>query len=208
MLTAQVWRLLGAASALAAMVAPAAAHHPMGGELPETFMEGLLSGLGHPVIGPDHLAFILAVGIAAAVLPGGVGLIAAFIAASTAGVLMHVGAVDVPMAEALVAGSVILAGALVAMGYRANGGVWLALGVLAGLVHGYAFGEAVIGADRAVLGAYLVGLAAISAAMAAAAMVATRTLVATAPHRDTYLRTAGIVVGCVGVGMLAKGLLG
>ncbi len=207
MLTAQVWRLLGAASALAATVAPAAAHHPMGGKMPETFIEGLLSGLGHPVIGPDHLAFILAVGIAAAVLPAGVGLIGAFIAASTAGVLMHVGAVNVPMVEVLIAGSVILAGALVALGHRANGGVWLALGVLAGLVHGYAFGEAVVGADRAVVGAYLAGLAVISAAMATGAMVATRTLVAK-PRRDVYLRTAGVVVACVGVAMLANGLVG
>ena len=36
---------------------PAAAHHPMGGTPPSTFVEGLLSGFGHPVIGPDHLAF-------------------------------------------------------------------------------------------------------------------------------------------------------
>ena len=27
----------------------------MGGKTPSTFAEGLLSGLGHPVIGPDHL---------------------------------------------------------------------------------------------------------------------------------------------------------
>ena len=39
---------------------PAEAHHVMGGRMPSTFMEGLLSGLGHPVVGLDHLAFIVA----------------------------------------------------------------------------------------------------------------------------------------------------
>src|SRR5262249_29863369 len=43
------------------------AHHVMGGKTPSTFVEGLLSGTGHPVIGPDHLAFLLAIGIAVGV---------------------------------------------------------------------------------------------------------------------------------------------
>jgi urease accessory protein len=33
------------------------AHHVMGGETPSTFVDGLLSGIGHPIIGADHLAF-------------------------------------------------------------------------------------------------------------------------------------------------------
>ena len=42
----------------------ASAHHVMGGRMPSTFTEGLLSGLGHPVIGADHLAFLVGLGIA------------------------------------------------------------------------------------------------------------------------------------------------
>ena len=38
----------------------AIAHHPMGGNTPSTLWEGLLSGVGHPIIGFDHLAFIVA----------------------------------------------------------------------------------------------------------------------------------------------------
>jgi len=45
---------------------PAWAHHVMGGKLPQTFLQGLLSGFGHPVIGIDHLAAIVGVGILAA----------------------------------------------------------------------------------------------------------------------------------------------
>lgn len=38
------------------------AHHFMEDQLPQTFAQGLLSGLAHPVIGVDHLAFIVAAG--------------------------------------------------------------------------------------------------------------------------------------------------
>jgi len=36
----------------------------MGGKTQSTFAEGLLSGIGHPKIGPGYLAFLLALGIA------------------------------------------------------------------------------------------------------------------------------------------------
>ena len=42
------------------------AHHPLGGMIPQNFMQGFLSGIGHPVIGFDHLAFVVAVGLIAA----------------------------------------------------------------------------------------------------------------------------------------------
>ena len=38
---------------------PALAHHMMGGRMPATFGEGLLSGLGHPIIGLDHFAALV-----------------------------------------------------------------------------------------------------------------------------------------------------
>jgi urease accessory protein len=34
----------------------------MGGEVPVTVWQGLLSGLGHPIIGIGHFAFIVGVG--------------------------------------------------------------------------------------------------------------------------------------------------
>lgn len=52
---------------LAAMLLlPAAsshAHHPVGGS-PETILQRFLSELGHPVIGVDHLTFVLGIGLA------------------------------------------------------------------------------------------------------------------------------------------------
>src|SRR6185436_5259329 len=85
-----------------ATAVPAEAHHVMGGRTPSTFLEGLLSGLAHPVIGLDHLAFIVAVGVAVGV--AGLNLIipALFIAASAAGVALHVRGIALPGGEMLV----------------------------------------------------------------------------------------------------------
>ncbi|MGD1951584.1 MAG: HupE/UreJ family protein [Leptolyngbyaceae cyanobacterium] len=47
---------------------PALAHHPMGGKTPSSFIEGFLSGVGHPVIGLDHLIFVIASGLLAAAM--------------------------------------------------------------------------------------------------------------------------------------------
>ena len=194
-------------AAWTAFASSALAHHPTGSKIPATFTEGLLSGLGHPVIGPDHLAFIIAIGIAAAIVPGGIGVVGAFMAASTLGVLAHFGAWNLPFAEVLVASTVIVAGILVARGRIAGSGMWLALAALAGVVHGYAFGESIVGADRGVLGAYLVGLAVISAVVAIGIMLVTRSLAGPATSGEARLRVAGAVIGAVGVVLLAGSLV-
>src|SRR5262249_16491887 len=120
---------------------PAFAHHVMGGKTPSTVMEGLLSGLGHPVIGPDHLAFLVALGIVVGVGGLNLALPALFVAAMAVGVMVHVNGIDLPTPELIVAVSVLLAGVLIAVGRALPVVVWSALFVIAGLFHGYAFGE-------------------------------------------------------------------
>ena len=199
---------LFAIAGLMAGVDPAAAHHPIGGTTPSTFMEGFLSGVGHPVIGIDHLAFIIAIGIAAAFTSGGFGIIAAFIAASSVGVLSHVAELNVPLVEPLVATSVIVAGAALAAGMTSARMGWLALAVIAGLFHGYAFGEAAVGAERNVIGAYLLGLALIQAAIAGGAMLLSRRVLLPLGQVSMPTRAAGAIIAALGVILLAGGLTG
>ena len=80
--------------------------------MPTTFLEGLLSGLSHPSVGLDHLAFILLLGVVAALIPAGLALIAAFAATAAVGAAVHAVNFDFPLSEQLVALSVVLAGAL------------------------------------------------------------------------------------------------
>ncbi|MCG6115616.1 MAG: HupE/UreJ family protein [Mesorhizobium sp.] len=154
---------------LVALTAPAYAHHPMDGAMPSTLWEGLASGVGHPVIGLDHLAFIVVAGLIAGVAGLGIFAPVAFVAASIAGVGLHLALVDLPAVELIIALSVVIVGGLVALG-RSGGGaaVWMAGFALAGIFHGYAYGEAVVGAEPTPIVAYLVGLALVQAAIAVA----------------------------------------
>ncbi len=182
-----------------AAVSPASAHHMMDGDLPSTFTQGLLSGLGHPVIGPDHLAFLIAVGVAVGVGGLSLALPIVFVAASALGVWLHVLEFNLPGVELIVAASVVLIGVLVALGRELPLVAWAALFGLAGIAHGYAYGESIVGAEPAPLWAYLIGLVIIQSALSVGVAMITRrsgeSVSAIAP------RLAGAVV--VGVGLTA-----
>jgi urease accessory protein len=177
----------------------AAAHHVMGGEMPSTFGQGFLSGLGHPVIGPDHLAFLVAVGVAVGVGGLSLALPIVFVAASAIGVALHVYGFELPGVELIVALSVVLIGALVASGRALPLAAWAALFGLAGIAHGYAYGESIVGAEPTPLWAYLIGLVIIQSALSVGVALITRrtgeSVSAIAP------RLAGAVV--LGVGLAA-----
>lgn len=139
----------------------ASAHHLMGGKTPSTFADGILSGVGHPIIGPDHLAFLVALGIAVGV--GRLSLVTPFLflLAMACGVAAHVAAVNIPTAELIVAVSVLTAGVLIALDWNIPSAAWAAIFGIAGFFHGYAYGESIYGAEPTPLAAYLVGLVAV-----------------------------------------------
>lgn len=149
-----VWSTL---AAILLTTESAQAHHPFGGETPTTFFQGFLSGLGHPVIGFDHLAFVIAVGLLAAVLRRGVWVPVAFVLATLAGTGVHLAELNLPTPELVITTSVVLFGALAVMRDRLNMVVVVLLAAIAGVFHGYAYGEAIVGAEPTPLLAYLIG---------------------------------------------------
>jgi len=103
---------------------------------------GFVSGLSHPLFGPDHLLAMVAVGLWAA-LTGGRALWAypaAFMAAMLAGGLAGAGAAGLPVVEPVILASVVVIGAAAALALRVS--LWAALPALAlfGLAHGHAHG--------------------------------------------------------------------
>ena len=181
------------------IVSDASAHHVMGGRTPATFAEGMLSGLGHPIIGPDHLAFLLALGVAVGVFRLSLVNPLLFLVAMAAGVAAHVAGIALPGAEFIVAGSVLLAGAMLVIEREIPAPWWTGLFVIAGFFHGYAYGESIFGAEATPLAAYLVGLVAVQTALTIGIALATRALwqaSALAP------RLAGAAVGGVGFAAL------
>jgi urease accessory protein len=178
----------------------ALSHHPMGGATPATLMQGLLSGLGHPVIGFDHLAFILAVGFVAATTKLPLAVPLSFVAASALGVLVCTAGWALPFVESLVALSVLLAGVLLLWG-GTMGGVTVALPLaLFGLFHGYAFGEAVLGAEATPVIAYLAGLAIVQSLMIYGLVFALRAAGVLAGSAASHL--AGTGAALAGVALL------
>jgi urease accessory protein len=190
-----------------ASITPALAHHPMGGVTPATFMEGLLSGFGHPIIGLDHLAFVIGVGLLAALLGHRFTLPLAFIVATVAGVGVHLASISLPAVETVIALSVLLIGALVISGARLPMLALAALFAVAGLFHGFAYGESIFGAETTPLLAYFLGFAAIQYAVAIGVGYAIQGVADLTDQAMTKIRIAGGVVAGVGLVFAANALM-
>ncbi|UYV37613.1 HupE/UreJ family protein [Rhodobacteraceae bacterium D3-12] len=196
-------KLLIATAATTLAATPALAHHPLGGLPMETFSHGLMSGIGHPVLGFDHLFFVALMGVAA--LFTGVKRLApaAYILAMMAGVLIVSFGGAVPMVETVIAISLLALGGIVLSGRAMS--LPLAAVVFAGfgLFHGAAFGgpiaeqEAAMGSG--VLIGYLIGLAVIQYAIALAAGWIAETLFNATEATAVNARLAGAMVAGVGV---------
>ncbi|MBD2429165.1 HupE/UreJ family protein [Phormidium sp. FACHB-1136] len=204
---------LGSSGLLALLLtAPALAHHPTGNQTPSTFIAGFLSGLGHPVIGLDHLAFVIAVGLLAATRVKGVTLPIAFVIAALFGTGIHLAEISLPWAEFWISASVLAIGLLIALGSQIP---TLALAVLAGfagIFHGYAYGESIIGATTAPLMAYLLGFTTIQLVIALGAFwIGRRGLefkTATEGQPSSHLRKAGWAIGGMGLALTYSQVLG
>jgi urease accessory protein len=180
--------------------APAAAHHVMGGRTPATFFEGLLSGLGHPIIGPEHLAFLIAVGLIVGAAGLSLTLPALYVIAMAVGVALHVSGMSVPASEMAIGLSVLLAGGLILLKGPLPRFAWGLLFAAAGLFHGYAFGESIAGAERTPLGAYLLGLVLIQTTLILGITVLVRRLDVRVGNKET--RIAGLAIVALGVAAL------
>jgi len=190
-------RRLGVLAIMMVIAEPAWAHHVMGGKLPQTFLQGLLSGLGHPVIGFDHLAAIVGVGILAALAGRSAAVVLAFSVAVIAGVGLHLAKIDLPASELFVGLTTLLIGGLVIARQSMGAGLAALLFAIAGLVHGYALGESIVGAEASPLVAYLLGLLVIQTAIGISVYAAVRSL-ARWPARTAGLTAVGVLVALAG----------
>ncbi len=186
---------LGLLVSLAA--APAFAHHPMGGQTPQSFLNGLLSGLGHPRHRPR---------------PSRRGRWRRHPCGSCrprdrAGPRLqrrrHRGRRRPPCGHRpagwRVAGGPDDTGhrGLVIVRSKLPPLLAASLFALAGLVHGHALGESIVGAEPTPLAAYLLGLFVVQSAIAVAAYIATVALVRQ-PSRGLGVSAMGAIVAVIG----------
>jgi urease accessory protein len=187
---------------------PASAHHAIGGATPSNGWEGFLSGLAHPVLGLDHFAFVVAAGLIAALHRRGALIPVAFAAASLVGASVHRLALDLPAPELMISLSVLLFGVLLAARQRSLP-IVVGLTSVAGIFHGYGYGESIVGAEMAPFSAYLLGLAVVQLVLALSTQrifqMAFRPALGTG---SVIYRWAGVVIACIGLGYLSTQVLG
>jgi urease accessory protein len=159
-----------------------------------------LSGLAHPVIGLDHLAFLVAAGLIAALHRRGAMIPVAFVAASLVGTGVHVLAWNLPAPELGTALSVLLFGSLL-VARRESLAICVGLAALAGIFHGYAYGESIVGAEASPLTSYLLGLALVQLAIALSTRSVYRVTARQTP--DMTLRWVGVAICCVSIAYLS-----
>jgi urease accessory protein len=190
------------ASMLILAVAPvAAATGPVAGAgLGHAFLGGLIQ----PLLGLDHLAFLVGLGLAALAQRRRPLLPLAFIAASLAGLALRTGGGDIPYAGTLVAFTVLGLGVVLIAGLRLPLVLWLAGAALAGLLHGYMHGGA---ARAAPLGSILVfafGVALTQWGVMAAAMTLAGRFGQSADRALLTRRLAGGLVAGIGLVLVAS----
>jgi urease accessory protein len=181
--------------ALAAALAPTAGLAHSGGD----HVHGLAAGLAHPLLGVDHLAAMVAVGVLAARSPGAARLAvpAAFVVAMLAGALAAMAGVALPAVETGIALSLVVLGAGVALARPVPLALTVPLVTAFGLVHGAAHGlEAPVAGDGA---AWVAGFLATTAALHGAGVLAGLQLAG----RRAVLAGGGGVTALVGVLALA-----
>ncbi len=194
---------------LSVFAAPAMAHHALNGRVPANLFEGVLSGLAHPILGPDHFAFVVAAGLLAVLTQQGIWIPVGFCLAGLAGTGLHLMQIDLPAPEFFISLSVLAFGLLLALRQRPQAGVTIGMGAIAGLFHGYAYGEAIMGASLTPLMSYLVGFTFMQMAIA---LVAHRIGKSVMPHPQSQaalpLRFAGFLISGAGAAFLSAVLLG
>ena len=189
---------------------PALAHHPLDGRLPANFFEGMMSGFGHPIIGLDHLAFVIASGLLAVGITRGILIPIALTIATGIGAGIHLQAVDLPIPEIIIAASVVIFGVLLVL--RPNQDLVInntlfisGLAALAGIFHGHAYGEGIFGAEPTPLVAYLIGFTFIQLAISLGIYFVTSKVIKSIPFK--YITWfAGFAIASTGLVFLSSAI--
>jgi len=151
-------KTVATAIAVATLAAtPALAHHPLEGAPMETLAQGLLSGVGHPILGFDHLFFVAAMGIAALFTAARLAGPVAYVLAMVLGCGAAYAGLALPAVEIVITASLLTVGGLLASGRTLSTTATMALFAGFGLFHGAAFAGSLAGQEGGVGGAVLLG---------------------------------------------------
>jgi urease accessory protein len=178
-----------------ALGAPALAHTGIGAH-----GSGFAAGFLHPLLGLDHLLAMLGVGLWAAQLGKRATWMVpmAFVAVMVGGAALALSGASLPMVEFGIAGSVLVIGALIALGTRMPVALAMSIAGAFALFHGHAHGTELPGfAAPVAYGAGFVSATALAHAAGVGIAYAVRGQAAKLP-----VRLAGAAMAAVGGGLL------
>ena len=190
--------------ALIALLAaqPAFAHHALMPGQPLHFELAFISGIAHPMINFEHFAYVVAIGVLAAVGQGSKFLPFWFVAGTILGCLMAVSGFVIPYDKWLILVALVVIGAALVWGRQRLGIVDIGAFLVTGVLHGSVYAESIIGNVTSSVAGYLLGFAIIQTVVATGAMYAAYALW----RGDKLYENARVIGGAVaGVGLTIIG---
>jgi urease accessory protein len=163
------------------------AHHAMGGQT------------------PDNLAFVVASGLIAVGMEQGLLIPIAFAIATLIGTGIHLQGINLLFPEGIIALSVVIFGVILTLkkGLQTHSNLYTialaTLAMLAGIFHGYAYGESIIGARVAALVAYLIGFTVMQLAIASGAFFLGSVI------KEKLAKQATLISKLIGLAIMAIG---
>ncbi len=199
------------ACALIVLPGVAFANHPPDLAPEEMFTYGILSGIVYSVFGFEHLFFVLAAGLAAALAGRPYSAPAAYVVAMLGGTVLASTGMGLPIVETMIALSLLCLGGLLVWGRKARLGTTLGLFVGFGLFHGSDFGESPAaqeaGDSLEVLIGLLLGLAIVQYLVSAASARVARGWAAEDRVGAFETRLAGSAVAGIGLFLVLETVL-
>ena len=199
------------ACALIVLPGVAFANHPLDWAPEEMFTYRILSGIVYSVFGFEHLFFVLAAGLAAALAGRPYSAPAAYVVAMLGGTVLASTGMGLPIVETMIALSLLCLGGLLVWGRKARLGTTLGLFVGFGLIHGSDFGESPAaqeaGDSLEVSIGLLLGLAIVQYLVSAASARVARGWAAEDRVGDFETRLAGSAVAGIGLFLVLETVL-
>ncbi|MFM7578105.1 MAG: HupE/UreJ family protein, partial [Microcystaceae cyanobacterium] len=130
----------------------------------------------------------------------------AFVLASMLGVGTHLATLNLSGVELGVSGSVLLFGILLTLKKRPNTATLVCLSAIAGLFHGYAYGESIFGAETTPLLAYLLGFTVIQLVVTMTVFGLSKKFLSGEAQLPIG-RSAGFVLSGIGLAFLASAMV-
>jgi urease accessory protein len=205
MSSGSIFRFCAMAASLAAWPVLADNHTPE--DVPQTFAEGFIQGVGVPVISLYHLAAMVGIGILVGIAARGVVPVLAFGAAAIVGVAYQLSPYDLPADDAFVALTTMIIGLLILLRKPISPRIASGIFAVAGLVHGYSLGAVVANAGAVPVLAYVTGLLMVQTAIGVAACAITLGATKWPAQRTALLVVGGLVIVAGGLAAIeAAGL--